>query len=161
MDEEEEDIFAQIAEYQCAERKYFDAKMVLRRMLDMGRMLECPAPSARREAVNAVLRETGVDLRPMLALAAAAGEQWLSLSALRSELGVTSDDAMNEILGSLDLQRQIGGLWVPGKFSKGLFWRMVSQPDEEPPYNGVQWNLAEVRALLEETDSAEDDDDAI
>jgi len=146
----------------CVEQRYFNAKTVLGRMLDMGRMLECPTQSAKREAVGAVLRETGVDLRPMLAFAMAVGEQWLGLSALRAELGVASEDAMNEILKSLGLQDRIGGEWVPAKFSKGHFWRNGPRLDSTTvSYNGVEWNLAEVRALLDETDSEEDDDDAV
>jgi len=146
----------------CVEQRYFNAKTVLGRMLDMGRMLDCPATSAKREAVKAVLRETGVDLRPMLAFAVAVGgEQWLSLSALRAELDVTSEDHMNEILKSLGLQDCIGGEWVPADSGAGLFWRMVPRRKGAPVSHGVQWNLTEVRALLDEADSEEDDDDAV
>jgi hypothetical protein len=153
---------AQMAERQeSAEQRYFKAQTILACMLTMGRALECPDQSVKREAVGAVLREAGVDLRPMLAFSLAQNERWLGLSALRAELGVTSEDHMNEILKSLGLQNRIAGEWVPAAYREGSFWRAVPRLKGTPLNHGVEWNLAEVRALLDETDSAEDDDDAV
>lgn len=128
------------------------AAAILEAELHLSALLGIPLHLAQLEAIKTVHRETGLDYRPLLALAPAQNnvapeDVMLEPADLAKRLNIKDGATVNKWLAECGLQRKEGASWVATETGQSHSMQHQWSTTFKSGYN-LKWSLAYIRSLL-------------